>query len=68
MWLFKLLGLLIILLVSSSLGILKSENLKKQASDLAEFIKSFSQLSELLRIGNYEIDELVNICIINNII
>lgn len=67
MWLFKLLGLLIILLVCSSFGILKSENLKKQASDLAEFIKSFSQLSELLRIGNYEIDELVNICFKNNL-
>lgn len=62
MWLFKLLGLLIILTVCSGIGVLKSELLRKQADDLAELIKGLSQLSELVRIGNYEIDELVNIC------
>ena len=67
MWLFKLLGLSIILLVCSGFGILKSESLKQQSSDLAEFIKAFSQLSELIRIGNYEIDELVYICFKNNL-
>lgn len=62
MWLFKTLGLLIIFSVCSGIGILKSENLRKQSCDLTEFIKSFSQLSELVRIGNYEIDELSSIC------
>ena len=62
MWLFKPLGLLLILSVCSCVGLLKSENLKHQTSDLAEFIKALSRLSELVRIGNYEIDELVSIC------
>lgn len=67
MWLFKISGLLLILAVCSCLGLLKSENLKRQSSDLAEFIKSLSRLSELVRIGNYEIDELVNICFKKNL-
>ncbi len=62
MWLFKISGLLIILIVCGFAGILKSENLKRQSGDLAEFIKGFSQLSELVRIGNYEIGELSAIC------
>ena len=68
MLLFKISGLLVVFLVSASLGLLKSESLKLRCDRLEKIVKSLNRLCELVRIGGYEIDELISVCFDSNII
>ena len=68
MLLFKISGLLVVFLVAASLGLLKSESLKLRCDRLEKIVKSLNRLCELVRIGGYEIDELISVCFDSNII
>ena len=50
------------------LGVLKSDSLKRRGERLQDILKSLSRLSELIRMGNYEMDELVSICFDSSVI
>ena len=62
MLLFKILGLGVVFLVSAALGRLKSEKLRQRRDKLGEIIKALNRLCDLVRIGGYEIDELISLC------
>ena len=62
MLLFKLLGLALIFTVCFASGFLKAESLKKRSDKLQEILKALNRLGELIRMGNYEIGELVGLC------
>lgn len=68
MLLFKIFGLLFIFSVCAVLGVLKSDSLKRRGERLQDILKSLSRLSELIRMGNYEMDELVSICFDSSVI
>ena len=57
----KVLGLFTIFGVSSIWGFLKSSFLKKRADKLIDFLKGLDFLSERIRIGACEIEELLKI-------
>lgn len=68
MLLFKISGLLLILTVCSALGILKAESLKIRCKSLEETIKALISLSERIKVGCYERDELIYSCFGNRLI
>lgn len=68
MLLFKILGLAVIFGVSAAFGILKADGLKHRCDRLSGIIKSLNHLADLVRIGGYEIDELISICFESDIL
>lgn len=62
MLLFKILGLLLILGVCVVSGFLKADVLKKRSEKLQKNLEALNRLGELVRIGSYEIEELVMLC------
>ena len=62
MLLFKALGLALVFGVCMLFGILKAEALKKRSERLQKIIKALNRLGELVRMGSYEIGELIKLC------
>lgn len=66
--LFKISGLIFVFGACALSGLLKAENLKRRSQRLEEILKSLSRLGELVRIGGYEITELINLCFDSKVI
>ena len=68
MWLFKLLGLLLVFSGCFLGGMLMSEKLRLRTLKLEALVKSFSHLASLLKVGGYEVAELCGKCFNNSLI
>lgn len=66
-WLFKLLGLIMILCASSLAGFAKSMRLRQRYKTLCEIYRSMSDLKERIRVSSGEIGRLVGLSFQNDI-
>lgn len=66
-WLFKLLGLIMILCASSLAGFAKSMCLKQRYKTLCEIHRSMSDLKERIRVSSGEVERLVGLSFQNDI-
>lgn len=63
--LFKLLGFLLIISVSTCLGFLKSNSLNLRRKKLCAIKNGITDLKQHIRLSNTEIDNLINVCFNN---